>query len=228
MESDFFEGPWIEEMNTAGKLLYAYFIISTPNLCGLIEKTLARMSFETGIERAELLHLLQKFEEDGKIRRFESDTFLLVNSIKRQVSTSFKVRKKLGKDIALVSNQEIIDTLLAILDTLCIPYEYGIAPEGYKGDRVYIPLAGARTGSSHPIPSHPTHTKAKQTKGAPARSKAQANSGRDTINSSFSSQGKEREIREIVKQGKKCQVICGPTGSLKGNHKEGCPLRRET
>ena len=88
IKMSFWSDPYVEKLPAEGKLLYLY-IISCQNMnnLGVLETSAGRISFETGIARETVEHVLRILERDGKIVR-EGDWLWLASFIANQCSTS--------------------------------------------------------------------------------------------------------------------------------------------
>lgn len=88
----FWDDPYIEDLDPAGKLLFIY-LITTPltNIAGSFEITVKKMHEHTGLDRAEIELLLERFEADGKFI-YRKPWMLAVNAIEHQNTDNSKIR----------------------------------------------------------------------------------------------------------------------------------------
>lgn len=84
LSTSFWSDPFIEDCSVSEKLLFIYLITNEKtNMLGIYESSIKKISFETGINRAEVQKALKRFEKVGKVKY--SDNFvILVNFLKHQ------------------------------------------------------------------------------------------------------------------------------------------------
>jgi len=84
VSSHFWDDSYIVTLSPVQKLLFLYFLTSPlSNVAGAYEISLRRMSFDTGLDVAEVMQILSKFAQDAKII-FRNDWVLIVNFAKHQ------------------------------------------------------------------------------------------------------------------------------------------------
>lgn len=84
LSTSFWSDPYIEELTPNQKLLFIYLITNEKtNMLGIYESSIRKMSFETGIEKGEVLKALKRFESDNKVK-YQSNYVILVNYMKYQ------------------------------------------------------------------------------------------------------------------------------------------------
>ena len=95
LRMSFWNDPYVEELGVSGRLLYLYLITCphTSNL-GVLEVSLRRMAYETGLEEEEIRRLLERAEAAGRIVR-DGSLIWLVHFVKHQASTSPKLVQSL-------------------------------------------------------------------------------------------------------------------------------------
>ncbi|MDR1398016.1 MAG: hypothetical protein LBJ14_09850 [Desulfarculales bacterium] len=80
--------PFFESLEAGGKLLYIYLFTNPHvNNLGVMEISLRRISYETGLKEEETRELLRLFASQGKVL-LEGQSILLLNFIKNQTFTS--------------------------------------------------------------------------------------------------------------------------------------------
>lgn len=137
---DFWTDPYIERLTGEGKLLYIYLITSphTSNL-GVLEVTLNRISYETGIGADAAEDILARLERDGKLVR-DGDLIWLTNFIKYQCALSPQLTKMLTAEAREIKSARVLDELAirypelgaaspraeSGADAASIPYRYPI------------------------------------------------------------------------------------------------------
>ena len=84
----FWNDPYVEELGPQGRLLYLYLITGpyTNNL-GVLEVSVRRMAYETGLAQDEVERLLDEAEKAGKLVR-DGSVIWVANFVKHQASTS--------------------------------------------------------------------------------------------------------------------------------------------
>lgn len=109
----FWTDPYIEELPSNGKLLYMYLFTSpyTNNL-GVVETTMRRMSYETGIDQKTIGNLLADMETNGKIIR-DGNYIWLPRFIRHQCSTSPKLIQSLKGILFELSSAKIRNAICA-------------------------------------------------------------------------------------------------------------------
>ena len=107
VKMSFWQDPYIEELPADGKLLYLYlFTCPYANNLGIVETTLKRISYETGIDLNRIDVLLNEMERAGKIMR-DATYIWLTHFIKHQCSTSPKLLISLKAALAEVPSKKI-------------------------------------------------------------------------------------------------------------------------
>lgn len=153
IKMSFWTDPYVEGLSAEGKLLYLYlFTCPLVNNLGVMETTVKRISYETDINTATLVSLLENMERDGKILR--DNNFIWVTSfIKNQCTTSPLLVKSMKSALQELPSKKIRHALCLRYphifecqneaeqeqDTLSIPYQYPM-------DTVGIPSGEFKTG----------------------------------------------------------------------------------
>lgn len=88
----FWDDPYIEDLDPAGKLLFIY-LITTPltNIAGSFEITIKKMADHTGLGRDTIGDLLKQFEADGKFI-YRRPWMLAINAIDHQNTNNPQIR----------------------------------------------------------------------------------------------------------------------------------------
>lgn len=106
----FWDDPYIQELYHFGKLLFLYLITSPhTNIAGSFEITEKQMHEHTGIPRTEIVDLLKRFEEDGKIV-YRNNWMLTVNTIEHQNTNNSRILEGI-KVIVRMSPTWVMDEL---------------------------------------------------------------------------------------------------------------------
>jgi hypothetical protein len=132
----FWSDPFIEELNANQKLLFLYLVTNEKtNMLGVYEMSIKKISFETGIEKKQIIEAFNLFEEKNKLKYFEN--FVIIrnftkhqnfntNMKKSAIEIFLKLPNQLGfNDIELnIENvNESFETLSKALVTLSNPFE---------------------------------------------------------------------------------------------------------
>ncbi len=90
--------------------------------CGIYEISKKQMSFETDIDMEELQKLLNKFENELNLIKYDNDTkeILIINWYKYNWTASEKVKKCILNELKDIKSAE----LLEYLNRVCIPHIY--------------------------------------------------------------------------------------------------------
>lgn len=161
----FWNDPYVEELGPEGRLLYLYLITGpyTNNL-GVLEISLRRMSYETGLDEASVERLLGEAEEAGKIVR-DGSVIWLVNFVKHQASTSPRLVQSLRGLLVQVTSDRIREAAMRRYPGL-----FGTAALG-TGVREAEPEAAERVerGSGRVSAGSPEGEEEGEEKGEPLR-----------------------------------------------------------
>ena len=109
---EIWEDPYIESLPFDAKLYYVYLITACRSNLGIIDRSIAKMCFETGIPNERMEELLAMFEEDGKVVRDGGD-ILVVNFIKHQTCNSPKIVKGLVAEFGNVKSAKLRAALIS-------------------------------------------------------------------------------------------------------------------
>ncbi len=103
----FWNDPYVEELEPSGRLLYLYLITCphTTNL-GVLEVSVRRMAYETGLKEEEVKRLLAQAEAAGKVVR-DGNVLWVVNFVKHQASTSPRLVQSLRALYSALSSEKI-------------------------------------------------------------------------------------------------------------------------
>ena len=84
VNTDFWSDPWILDLNSDEKLVFLYLLTNDKaNMLGAYELSLKVAEFELGIPKDQLVTILAKFEEKGKII-FNDGLLIIINWAKNQ------------------------------------------------------------------------------------------------------------------------------------------------
>lgn len=119
LNTNFWTDNWVEELDPIEKLVFIY-LITNPlnNLAWAYEISIKRISYETGLEENKIIQILQKFQDAGKIVKYEN-WIVIVNFIKNQ-SKNPKIETGIKRIVSELPKAFIY----AVYDTLCIAYAY--------------------------------------------------------------------------------------------------------
>jgi len=120
---------WFLELKPEYKLLFIYlFSNERASVCGLYEIPIRIISFETGLDRAQVQSAFEVFIKADKIKYdFEASVIWVKNMLKYQGSTSNLLHRRIVADIKAVPQCELKEEFVYWLrDTVSIPYGYGI------------------------------------------------------------------------------------------------------
>jgi len=112
-----------EEMTPVEKYFMLYLLTNThTKQCGVYEIRIKQISFETGLERKQIEQLLDRFENELNIIKYDVSTneILILNWYKYNWTASSKVRTCIFKELQNVKS----DRLLEYVYSVCIPYIY--------------------------------------------------------------------------------------------------------
>ena len=84
IDTKFWDDTYIVERDPVEKLLYLYLLTNTlTNICGIYEISLRRIAFDTGIDKDMVIKILERFEQDDKMK-YESGYIIIKNFTKHQ------------------------------------------------------------------------------------------------------------------------------------------------
>lgn len=109
---EIWEDAYIEQLPFDAKLYYVYLITACRSNLGIIDRSMAKMSFETGLSQERMGELLELFETDGKVVRDGGD-ILVVNFIKHQTCNSPKIIKGLVAEFGNVKSVKLRAALVS-------------------------------------------------------------------------------------------------------------------
>jgi len=86
INTKFWEDPWISDLSVKNKLLFIYLLTNPlTNMAGIYEITQKRISFDTGLDKNDVLKGLKAFESVGKVYYINDYNYvILVNFLKHQ------------------------------------------------------------------------------------------------------------------------------------------------
>ncbi len=65
VNTEFWKDEYVQELNPSEKLLFLYFITNeSTSICGIYKISLRTMSFDTGIQKDNILKIIDKFFEN--------------------------------------------------------------------------------------------------------------------------------------------------------------------
>jgi DnaD/phage-associated family protein len=118
---------WFIELKTEQKLLFVYlFSNERASVCGLYEIPLRFISFETGLEKDQIVEAFEVFTQAGKIEYdYAAGVIWVKNMAKYQTSTSPKLQARIKADIKAVPECAIKNRYLYGTDTVSVPHDDG-------------------------------------------------------------------------------------------------------
>lgn len=146
IKMSFWNDPYVEELSASGKLLYMYlFTCPYANNLGILEVSVKRIAYETGIDTAEVQELFSTMEKDGKIVTDGTLTWI-VKFVKHQASTPPKLLQSLKGILCKISSEKIRKAVCMEYphifehgDTAPIPTDTISEPYSSHSDTVSIP-----------------------------------------------------------------------------------------
>jgi len=100
LDQDFWDDAYVEEIPGLTRSLYVYLIISCPNACGIIERSVVRIARHLGQTESEAEAGLARLERDGKILRV-GNHILLRNYLRRNWNPSPQTAAKIRRELRL-------------------------------------------------------------------------------------------------------------------------------
>lgn len=83
--TEFWDDPWIQKVGPNEKYFYIYLLTNPlTNIAGIYEISVARISFDTGLEANDCVDLLARLEENKKVFYFKSEWIIIINWPKHQ------------------------------------------------------------------------------------------------------------------------------------------------
>ena len=142
VHTSFWQDDFVLSLDPQEKYFYLYLITgSKTSLSGIYEMSPRLVAFETGMSVEEVENLLDKFEAYGKIKRSETtNEICIVNWLRYNSSKSPKLKKAIEDSLEKVKDRVLIG-YLADVDTLNIPYAYGIDTVSADENNENIPYA---------------------------------------------------------------------------------------
>ena len=114
-----------DEMNITERYFWLY-LLTNPHTSqiGCYEIGLKQMEYETGISRTEILDYLKRFENELKLIKYseENKELLILNWYKYNLTRSPKMLSYIKKEMNNIKTEDF----RYYIDTVCIPYVYGI------------------------------------------------------------------------------------------------------
>ncbi|MBO0460069.1 DnaD domain protein, partial [Enterococcus hulanensis] len=133
---------WVGELSIDEKLLWMYLTTNDRTTqCGVYVFSWRYAPFETGLSETEIKRIINKFQEDGKIKfNHETNELMIINWLKYNSARSPKVAAVIDKELKGIKTPEFesevikrskdfeypIKTEYSDLDTVSIPYQYPI------------------------------------------------------------------------------------------------------
>lgn len=129
-----------DEMNITERYFWLY-LLTNPHTSqiGCYEIGLKQMEYETGIPKTEILDYLKRFEKELNLIKYseENKELLILNWYKYNLTRSPKMLSYIKKEM----NNIKTDEFRYYIDTVCIPYVYGIK-SAKKDDESHIDTVG--------------------------------------------------------------------------------------
>ena len=120
----------LDEMDYIDKYFYLYLLTNPHvNQCGCYEISINQIKNESGIEKNDIIRLLEKFENELKLIKICKDTkeILIINFYKYNWTSSPKVKSCIENEISKIKSQNLAEYITKIfqkkypMDTLSIP-----------------------------------------------------------------------------------------------------------
>ena len=108
----------LDEMDCMDRYFYLYLLTNPHvNQCGCYEISVTQIANESGIEKKEVLKLLDRFENELKVIKQcpKTKEILLVNFYKYNWTTSPKVKTCIEKEISMIKSQDLKGYIYPIL-----------------------------------------------------------------------------------------------------------------
>ena len=105
INASFWDDEFITELDPSEKLLYMYLLTNPlTNIAGVYKITIKRICFDTGFNSNTVLHILDKFKENGKVFKF--DEYIVIKSWCKYQSweTSPKIKQGIIKTLKSLSD----------------------------------------------------------------------------------------------------------------------------
>lgn len=165
VKMSFWIDPYTEDLEPSEKLLYLYlFTCPHTNNLGLLEVSVKRIAFESGLDRGAVQAALDRLEVDGKIIVDGSEIWIS-RFIKNQTSTSEKIIQGLRNLLPSITSSKISDALYERYPHIFEPSarvkkekensKQGVKSHACPIDTVSIDPEKPMDTSSKPIDTHP-------------------------------------------------------------------------
>jgi len=123
ISTSFWDDEWVQTLDPSEKLLYLYYMTNPlTNIAGVYKISVRRISFDTGFTYDTIDHIMQKFEQAGKVHR--AGEYIIIPSWPKHQRYGQRAAIRLGIISILKSLEpEIFDELKVCgykFDTSCI------------------------------------------------------------------------------------------------------------
>ena len=132
IKTSFWEDDWIASLTTNEKLLFLYLLTNPhTNLCGIYRVSIRYLSFETGIEKDQIIKCLERFSKDEKVEYL--DGWIILKNHQKHQTASPKIKQGIEREMSEIP-QEIanyrypIDTLSIATDKPVLKLEPKLEP----------------------------------------------------------------------------------------------------
>lgn len=124
IQTSFWQDNYILNLKSDEKYFYLYLLTnSKTKQCGIYEIPIQIAELDTGFNKDRIIELINKFEQDGKIKYCqENSEIMVINWIKYNWSESANVKKCVVNELKEVKTKEYINCYL----TLCKEYGHSL------------------------------------------------------------------------------------------------------
>lgn len=92
LSTAFWSDPWIEELSPNEKLLFIYLVTnSKTNMLGIYEASVRKISFETGLQKEDVVNALKAFERVNKVKY--SENYVIVKNYMKHQNYNTNMKK---------------------------------------------------------------------------------------------------------------------------------------
>ena len=114
---------FIENLSKEEQLFYFYLLTNEhTNIAGIYKLSIRKISQESGFNKKEIVRILKKFEHDRKVY-YRQEHVIMPNWPKHQ---KWQASDQIHKGIRAILIRDIPDSVLEVINTDSIPYQYPI------------------------------------------------------------------------------------------------------